>query len=327
MGATRLVSEPSAGSRARRRLRRWRIVSPTGAPVVPFERLDARTRIRVTIPSIFTTLNMIAGFSSVLVAFRGHFPWAAALIAFAIVMDIADGAVARMVGAASPFGVQLDSMADLISFGVAPAVLVHTWALPQWPVLAWTAAFFWLACAGFRLARFNVTVDPTADKRYFIGLPSPGAAGVIIATVFALDSVEHGPWLVLPLTIGVMPAALMVTTIRFRSFRNLLSLRGSLWPHILLLAAVVAGLAVAPGTTGLVIAYGYVLTAPLGWLTRPLRRRWMGESSVAPPRTRMPSVFAPSPAPDAPCAGDFLDDDALTDQPVGPDDGISPDLA
>jgi len=230
------------------------------------------------------------------VAFRGHFALAAALIAIAIVMDIADGAVARMVGAASPFGVQLDSMADLISFGVAPAVLVHTWALPQWPVLAWTGAFFWLACAGFRLARFNVTVDPTADKRYFIGLPSPGAAGVILATVFALDSVEHGPWLFLPLAIGVMPAALMVTTVRFRSFRNLLSLRDNLWPHIVGLVVLIAGLVVAPGATGLVVAYGYVLTAPLGWLTRPLRRRWLGEDAVAPPRTRMPSVFAPLPA-------------------------------
>ena len=84
-------------------------------------------------------------------------------------LDIADGAVARLVGATSPFGVQLDSLADLVSFGVAPAVLVHTWALPENPVLAWLSAFFWLACAAFRLARFNVTVDPLADKKYFVG--------------------------------------------------------------------------------------------------------------------------------------------------------------
>jgi CDP-diacylglycerol--serine O-phosphatidyltransferase len=322
MAGTTGVSDSTARGRARRRLRQWRIFSPTGAPVVPFERLDARTRIRVTIPSIFTTLNMTAGFCSVFVAFRGYFAWAAALIAFAIVMDIADGAVARMVGAASPFGVQLDSMADLISFGVAPAVLVHTWALPQWPVLAWASAFFWLACAGFRLARFNVTVDPTADKRYFIGLPSPGAAGVIIATVFALDSVEHGPWLFLPLAIGVMPAALMVTTVRFRSFRNLLSLRGNLWPHIIGLVAIVAGLATAPGATGLVVAYGYVLTAPLGWLTRPLRLRWFGEDAVAPPRTRMPSVFLPVVTEDDPSALDDVDDQVCGDdqQPDPTDD-------
>ena len=208
-------------------------------------------------------------------------------------MDIADGAVARMVGAASPFGVQLDSMADLISFGVAPAVLVHTWALPQWPVLAWAAAFFWLACAGFRLARFNVTVDPTADKRYFIGLPSPGAAGVIIATVFALDSVDHGPWLFLPLAIGVMPAALMVTTVRFRSFRNLLSPRGNLWPHVVGLVPPRrrSGRRARDDRSGRRVRLRP--DRPLGWLTRPLRRRWFGEAAVAPPRTRMPSVFLP----------------------------------
>ncbi len=306
------MSDPGSRPRVRDRLRRFRLVSPTGAPVVPFERLDARTRVRVTIPSVFTTLNMIAGFSSVLVAVRGHFAWAATLIAVSIVMDIADGAVARMVGAASPFGVQLDSMADLISFGVAPAVLVHTWALPQWPVLAWAGSFFWLACAGFRLARFNVTVDPTADKRYFIGLPSPGAAGVIIATVFALDSVAHGPWLFLPLAIGVMPAALMVTTVRFRSFRNLLSPRGNLWPHVGGLALLIAGLVLAPGTTGLVVAYGYVLTAPLGWLTRPARRRWLGDAAVAPPRTPMPSVFLPVVADE----GDDVDEDDPDDDAV-----------
>ncbi len=312
------VSAPGPPLRDRIR-RRWRIISPTGAPVVPFERLDARTRLRVTIPSIFTTLNLIAGFSSVLVAVRGQFALAAMLIAFAVVMDIADGAVARLVGATSPFGVQLDSMADLISFGVAPAVLVHTWALPTWPVLAWAAGFFWLACAAFRLARFNVTVDPLADKRYFIGLPSPGAAGVIIATVFALDSVRHGPWLVLPLSIGVLPAVLMVTSVRFRSFRSLLTLRTNVGWRVAGLAGLVAGLVVAPGVTGLVVAYGYVLTAPLGWLSAPLRRRWFGGETVAPPRTRMPSVFLPgTPSDDGDGSLDDLPVPAGADEPQAP---------
>ena len=117
---------------------------------------------------------MMSGLSSVMLAFDGHFTVAAALIAVSIVLDIADGFVARLIGATSPFGLQLDSLADLISFGLAPAILVHTWALDEWPILSWLAAFFWLACAAFRLARFNVTIDPLADKRYFVGLPSPG---------------------------------------------------------------------------------------------------------------------------------------------------------
>jgi CDP-diacylglycerol--serine O-phosphatidyltransferase len=293
------VSTPPANGR-RRILDRWRLVSPTGAAVVSLRQLRKRERARLLAPSAFTTLNMISGFSSVLLAFRGHFTLAAVLIAVAIVFDIADGFVARLVGATSPFGLQLDSLADLISFGLAPAVLVHTWALDEWPVLAWLVAFYWLACAAFRLARFNVTIDPAADKRYFVGLPSPGAAAVVIATIFALDSPVWGPgtgpWAAwFPLLVSVVPASLMVMTIRFRSFRNLLSPRtprarvGS----VLVGLAVVVGMGVAPGLTGLVVAYGYVLTAPLGVLSAPLRERLFGPDSVAPPRHRLPSVFLP----------------------------------
>ncbi len=171
---------------------------------------------------------MMSGLSSVMLAFDGHFTVAAALIAVSIVLDIADGFVARLIGATSPFGLQLDSLADLISFGLAPAILVHTWALDEWPILSWLAAFFWLACAAFRLARFNVTIDPLADKRYFVGLPSPGAAAVVMATILALDSPHFGPgtgpWTAwFPLLVSVVPALLMVMTVRFRSFRALLS--------------------------------------------------------------------------------------------------------
>lgn len=293
------MSTPESPGR-RRLLGRWRLVSPTGAKVVSLRQLPKRERARLLAPSAFTTLNMMSGLSSVLLAFRDHFTLAAALIAVSIVMDIADGFVARLVGATSPFGLQLDSLADLISFGLAPAVLIHTWALDEWPVLAWLAAFLWLSCAAFRLARFNVTIDPLADKRYFVGLPSPGAAMVVMATILALDSPHFGPgdgavlaWF--PLLVSVVPALLMVMTVRFRSFRNLLqppTPRARATTAAVLLA-IVAGLALAPGLTALVVAYGYVLTAPLGVLSAPLRERLLGADSVAPPRTRMPSVFLP----------------------------------
>lgn len=271
-------------------------MSPTGVDVVSLRQLPHRERLRLVSPSVFTTLNMISGMACLLLAFRGQFRLAAALIAVSIVMDIADGFVARKVGATSPFGLQLDSLADLISFGVAPAVLVHTWALPEWPVLAWLGAFFWMACAAFRLARFNVTTDPTADKRYFIGLPSPGAAAVVMATVFALESPKVGPhdWgFLLPVAVSAVPALLMVTTIRFRSFRNLLApttQRGWLTTGAVLVLIVV-GLVLAPGSTGMAIAYSYVLQAPLGVLTAPLRERLFGPEAVAPPRARLRSVF------------------------------------
>ncbi|MFL6080441.1 MAG: CDP-diacylglycerol--serine O-phosphatidyltransferase [Ornithinibacter sp.] len=293
------MTSPAAPGR-RRILDRWRLVSPTGARVVSLRQLPKRERARLLAPSAFTTLNMISGLSSVMLAFDGHFTLAAALIAVSIVLDIADGFVARLIGATSPFGLQLDSLADLISFGLAPAILVHTWALDEWPILSWLAAFFWLACAAFRLARFNVTIDPLADKRYFVGLPSPGAAAVVMATILALDSPHFGPgtgpwqaWF--PLLVSVVPALLMVMTVRFRSFRNLLSPRtrnGRLTTAGVALA-ILGGLLFAPGLTSLVVAYGYVLTAPLGVLTAPLRERWLGPESVAPPRRRMPSVFLP----------------------------------
>lgn len=301
------VPEPGNGGR-KRPFDRWRLVAPSGVDVVSLRQLPTKERLRLVSPSIFTTLNLFSGLACVLMAFRGEFRIAAVLIAVSIVMDIADGFVARLVGATSPFGIQLDSLADLISFGLAPAILVHTWALPTWPILAWIAACLWLACAAFRLARFNVTTDPTADKRYFIGLPSPGAAAVVMATIFALDSPEVGPSslkFVLPLAISAIPALLMVTTIRFRSFRNLLqptSRNG--WITTLTLAAlIVVGLVLAPGLTGLAIAYAYVLQAPFGVLTAPLRRKLWGPESVAPPRTRLRSVFL-----------GVIDDDGLDDR-------------
>lgn len=286
--------------RRKRRLlrrRRFRIASHSGAEVVSLRQLPTRERLRVTAPSMFTAANMACGFSAVPLAFNDHSHWAAILMTVAIVMDIADGAVARLVGATSPFGVQLDSLADLISFGLAPAVLVYTWVLPEWSVIAWVAAYFWLACAAFRLARFNFTIDPHADKQYFIGMPSPGAAAVVIATVFALDKPEAGvgPSILLPAVISVVPALLMVSTVRFRSFRNLISPRTQQAKIItgVVALAVIVGLAFAPAATMLVMAYSYVLTAPVGVLTAPLRRRLFGPESVAPPRVRQQSVFLP----------------------------------
>ena len=294
------MSEPAAPERRRRRLlrrRRFRIASPSGAEVVSLRQLPPKERLRVTAPSMFTATNMACGFSAVPLAFNGHSHWAAILMTAAIVMDIADGAVARLVGATSPFGVQLDSLADLISFGLAPAVLVYTWVLPEWPVIAWVAAYFWLACAAFRLARFNFTVDPTADKRYFVGMPSPGAAAVVIATVFALDFPKDkvGPSILLPAAISVIPALLMVSTVRFRSFRNLISPQTQQARVITAVVGlvVVVGLVIEPAGTMLVLAYTYVLTAPLGALTAPLRRRLFGPDSVAPPRVKQQSVFLP----------------------------------
>lgn len=296
--------------RGNRNGRGWRLVSATGAKVVSLRRLDHKGRVRALLPSLFTLGNMLCGFSSVLLSFQGQFRIAAVLIGISIVLDIADGAVARAVGAITPFGLQFDSLADLISFGIAPAVLVYTWALPAYPAWAWAGAMFWLACAAYRLARFNVTIDPMADKRYFVGLASPGAAGVVISTVLAIGEPLYDWAPLLPVVAGVLPAALMVTSFRFRSFRSLLS-TDHLGVTVAIALVVLVGLVLQPGPTGLVIAYGYVLTAPLGWVTAPLRRRWLGPEWVAPPRTKMPSVFLPlSEDNEVECAEEEFSDEA-----------------
>lgn len=292
----------------------FRLVAPSGAPVVRPDRLDARHRLRAMAPSGFTFINMLLGYSSIRAALDDRLEVAAGLIAVAVVFDIFDGAVARAVGAITPFGLQLDSLADLISFGVAPATLLYAWALDDLRLgggdlhlLGWAISGFWLGCAAFRLARFNVTIDPAGDKRYFIGLASPGAAGVALSSVIAFDGNFAGWARIFPLAIAIVPAALMVSPFRFTSFRFIASPRpDKVWLSVLVALALVVGLALAPVPTLVAVAYGYVAAAPLGWLTRPLRRRLWGPGAVAPPRATMPSVFFlvdrpddPDPDPDA----------------------------
>ena len=172
-------------------------------------------------------------------------------------------------------------------------MLVYTWALPAYPVWAWAGAMFWLACAAYRLARFNVTIDPLADKRYFVGLASPGAAGVVISTVLAIGDPLYDWAPLVPVAAGVVPAALMASSFRFRSFRDLLSPR-----HLRI--TVPLGIVIAAGPRPLPRARpawrsptATSSRARSGWVTAPLRRRWFGEDAVAPPRTRMPSVIMP----------------------------------
>lgn len=291
----------------------FRLISPTGAPVVRPDRLDARSRAKAMFPSVFTLANMLCGFSSLRAAQDGNFDLAAVLIGVAVALDIFDGAVARAVGATTPFGLQFDSLADLISFGVAPAFLLYSWSLHDLGGPGWMLACFWLACAAFRLGRFNVTVDPLSDKRYFIGLPSPGAAGLVLASVFAYDGDFTGWHRVGPIALAVVPPLLMASSFRFTSFRWLASpQRDRIWVTVVAVVLLVSGLVLVPVGTFLFVAYTYLALAPLGAITAPLRRRWFGAAAVAPPRRRLPSVF-------------FLvgseDDDEDPDEGAAPDGG------
>src|SRR5262245_21796148 len=137
------------------------------------------------LPSLMTLGNMFCGYACVIYAMRGEFETAAPFIGFAIVLDLLDGRIARMTGTASDFGVQFDSLADVISFGVAPAVLAFSWGLSSLGRLGWAACFLFVTAAAMRLARFNIQSASGGDKRYFVGMPSPAAAGVPAATVYA----------------------------------------------------------------------------------------------------------------------------------------------
>ena len=176
---------------------------------------------------------MFAGFYSIISSINGDFTIAAISILIAMMWDTLDGRVARLTNTQSAFGAEYDSLADLVSFGLAPALLVYQWTLYELGRFGWLAAFVYLACAALRLARFNTQVG-TADKRYFQGLPSPAAAGVIASMIwlkiwtfasFDSDVISMGYYLGAGITI--LCGLLMVSNVRYYSFKEFDSKKAS----------------------------------------------------------------------------------------------------
>jgi len=174
------------------------------------------------LPNLFTTGNLFCGFWAIISVFQEKFFYAAIAILLASVFDVLDGKVARLSGATSKFGVQYDSLADLISFGVAPALLAFSWALRPYGRFGWLAAFLFVVCGALRLARFNV-MSASGEVKYFKGLPIPAAAMTIALTILLyLRLIETG-WvkdIVILLMIYVL-AFLMVSNIRYFSIKEL----------------------------------------------------------------------------------------------------------
>ena len=176
------------------------------------------------LPNLFTLGNIFFGFFSILSSIEGHFTRAAYVIIIAGFFDVFDGKIARATNSTSRFGVEFDSLADLVSFGVAPAILVYLWALEPLGRIGWLGAFLLVVCGALRLARFNVLVDVVSSDR-FMGLPIPMQAGMIATTVVFL---EQYAWFVGPkerylplITILVyLLAILMVSNIRYRSAKK-----------------------------------------------------------------------------------------------------------
>ncbi len=174
------------------------------------------------LPNLFTTGNLFCGFWAVISVFQEKFYYAAVAILLACVFDILDGKVARLSGATSKFGVQYDSLADLVSFGIAPALLAFSWALRPYGKFGWLAAFLFVVCGALRLARFNVQ-SSSGEVKYFKGLPIPAAASMIALTILLYLRLIETNWVkdIVILVMIYILAFLMVSNIRYLSFKEL----------------------------------------------------------------------------------------------------------
>jgi len=245
-----------------------------------------RNRLRrgvYLLPSLLTMGNMFCGYACVVYAMRGEYATAAPFIGFAVVLDMLDGRIARLTNTTSEFGVEFDSMADIISFGVAPALLSFCWGLQALGRLGWAASFMFVAAAAMRLARFNIQSGGDGDKRYFVGMPSPAAAAILASTVFAFPDGLHDYRAALPaLAMVLVPAALMVSTIRFRSFKTIDSKTRRPYTVLIFVAAGIVAIATHPQWTLVAIAYTYLASAFIGMAITRVKRRGSAPVSGSP---------------------------------------------
>jgi len=245
-----------------------------------------RSRGIYLLPNLFTTAGLFAGFYAIIAAANGQFVTAAVAVFIAGLMDGIDGRVARLTGTSSDFGVQYDSLADLVSFGLAPALVMYHWSLSALKFdgsvmgrVGWVVAFLYAACAALRLARFNTQVG-TVDKRWFVGLASPAAAGLMMSFVWAFADGALG-WSgeelrYVALTVTLVAALLMVSRIRFWSFKGTGEggAKADKVPFVVLILAAVGIAVLFIDLPRVLFAVGvlYALSGPLGWLWQRSRR-------------------------------------------------------
>lgn len=232
------------------------------------------------LPNLFTTAALFAGFYAIVAAMGGRFEAAAVAIFIAMVLDGLDGRVARMTNTQSAFGAEYDSLSDMISFGLAPALVMYEWSLHSMGKIGWLAAFIYTAGAALRLARFNTQLE-VADKRFFQGLPSPAAAAVVTGLVWVGYDYEVAgsalAWLTCAVTISI--GVLMVSNVRFYSFKEL-DLKGRV-PFMAMLVVILVFVLVSLDPPQ--VLFGtfvlYALSGPFvtGWLL--LRRRRQKEAA------------------------------------------------
>jgi CDP-diacylglycerol---serine O-phosphatidyltransferase len=246
---------------------------PSGRRVIRHPDRRGIRRGASLLPSLFTLANLFCGWSCIVYAMHGNLAVAAPFIGMAMVMDMLDGRIARMTGTSSEFGVQLDSLADVISFGMAPAVLTFAWGLSSLGRLGWAAAFLFVTGAALRLARFNIQTA-SADKRFFVGLPSPAAAGVLAATVYAYPNGLTNPrWSIPAIALVVVPALLMVSSIRYRSFKTFDLQSRRPFRILLFFALLITAVVTHPQIVLVMLAHTYLVSPLIGGALNRLRRK------------------------------------------------------
>lgn len=247
--------------------RAHRMVDEVIEEVVEEEEVDGkkeRHRGIYLLPNLFTTGALFSGFYAIVAGMNHDFSAAAIAIFVAMILDGLDGRVARMTGTESAFGAEYDSLSDMVSFGVAPALVAFSWMLKDLGQVGWIVAFIFVAGAALRLARFNVLVG-TADKKWFTGLPSPAAAAVVAALVWVLHDTRFDalwPQVLVAFVIAAV-GLLMVSNVRYYSFKDI-DLKNRV-PFVVLLAVVLilAIIAIDPATMLLLLFIAYGASGPL----------------------------------------------------------------
>jgi len=265
---------------------------------IPFrERRFKNARLRrgvFLVPALFTSANLLCGYFAVVAALMGttaDFDRAAKAIGFAILFDSLDGRLARLLGANTDFGVQFDSLADVVSFGIAPAVVAFAWGVRSLPILGtqqgqllsdmgWVCCLGFLVCCAWRLARFNVQGMAPGGSKYFVGMPTPAAAGVIAALVHGFKSPLHDwRWSVAWFLLAAALGALMTSTIRYYSFKDIPWTRKQPSLSIVMLVLIV-GVVWRYSEYALVVLAGtYAVAGVVLHLTRFIRHRMVSRTA------------------------------------------------
>ena len=225
------------------------------------------------LPTLFTVGNLLCGYSSMVRTSTGALESGALLIIFAGVLDALDGRIARLTKSTSEFGRNFDSLADVVSFGIAPAFLAYHWALTPLQRIGWLIAFLFVVCAAMRLARFNIQKHPS-ETRYFVGLPAPGAAAAVAGMVYAFPEPTRAPWVSGLLgALVVIAATFMITRLRYRSFKDFDLRHRRSYLYVFPLAGVLVAILIQPAWTLFGLSTVYLVSGPVGYLWGLARRR------------------------------------------------------